>query len=157
MRDKIIEIAKAEINTTENPKGSNKTKYGEWFGWNGVAWCGIFVSWVFAKAGYPLGNIGFAKGFAGCDTAVAHFKRLNVMTVNPQKGDIVFFNFDSDAGAEHVGIFYELIDKNTFRSIEGNTSSGDKGSQSNGDGVYLRVRKFSQVHSFVNVSYLQKS
>jgi len=33
--------------------------------------------------------------------------------------------------------------------IEGNTSSGSKGSQSNGDGVYLRKRPYSLVMGVV--------
>ena len=72
---KVVEVAKKEIGTTESPKNSNKTKYGKWFGFDGVAWCGMFCSWVYAEAGVPLGNIGFLKGFAGCQTAVAHFKK----------------------------------------------------------------------------------
>ena len=68
---KVIEIALAEVGTKESPKGTNKQKYGEWFGLNGVAWCGIFVSWCFSRSGFPLGKIGFTKGFAGCQTAVA--------------------------------------------------------------------------------------
>jgi len=35
---KIVEIAKAEVGVEESPKNSNKTKYGAWFGWSGVAW-----------------------------------------------------------------------------------------------------------------------
>ena len=55
----IVETAIAEVGYTENPPNSNRTKYGEWFGFDGVPWCGMFVSWVYAKAGYPLGNIDF--------------------------------------------------------------------------------------------------
>lgn len=73
--NRIIEIAEKEIGETELPKDSNLTKYGEWFGFDGVAWCGMFVSWCYYLAGFPLGNIGFKKGFAGCQTAVAHFKK----------------------------------------------------------------------------------
>jgi len=56
---KIVEIAEKEIGTTEYPANTNKTKYGAWFGLNGLAWCAIFVSWCYDKAGFPLGNIGF--------------------------------------------------------------------------------------------------
>lgn len=68
--NRIVEIASAEIGQKEQPENSNETKYGEWFGLNGVAWCGIFVSWVYAMAGRQLPKIGFTKGFAGCQTAV---------------------------------------------------------------------------------------
>ena len=55
---KIVTIASKEIGYSETPTNSNKTKYGKWFGLDGVAWCGMFVSWVYDKAGVPLGNIG---------------------------------------------------------------------------------------------------
>lgn len=35
---KVIEIAEKEIGYTELPANSNKTKYGKWFGFDGVAW-----------------------------------------------------------------------------------------------------------------------
>jgi len=72
---KIVEIARAEIGTKESPKNSNKTKYGKWFGLDGLAWCGMFVSWCYAMRGKPLPNIGYSKGFAGCQTAVAYFRK----------------------------------------------------------------------------------
>ena len=71
--DVIVGTAEKEIGVVESPKDSNKTKYGKWFGLDGVAWCGMFVSWVYAIAGKQLPNIGFKKGFAGCQTAVAFF------------------------------------------------------------------------------------
>ena len=79
-RSKIVEIASSQIGYIETPK--NQTKYGKWFGYDGVSWCGIFVSWCYAQANLSLGNIGFTKGFAGCMTAVAHFKKENEITSN---------------------------------------------------------------------------
>ena len=101
-QEKIISVANAEIGNTETPPDSNKTKYGKWFGFDGVPWCGMFVSWCFAKAGYPLGNIGFTKGFAGCQTAVAYFKKHNKIVTEPQPGDIVFFDFNNDVRYDHT-------------------------------------------------------
>src|SRR5690606_7718800 len=111
-----------EIGYKETPPNSNKTKYGEWFGFDGVAWCGMFVSWVYHHAGFPLGNIGFLKGFAGCQTAVAYFKKNNETTETPVAGDIVFFDWNNDGRYDHTGIYVRHIDESTFESIEGNTS-----------------------------------
>lgn len=144
---KIIEIARAEVGVSESPKNSNKTKYGEWFGLNGVAWCAIFVSWVYDKAGYPLGNIGFKKGMAGCQTAVAHFKKTKEVTKNPVAGDIVFFDWNLDGRYDHVGIFVRKIDDKTFETVEGNTSLTN---QSNGGQVMLRIRDFDKRVLFVH-------
>lgn len=35
---KIVQVATREIGYLESPKNSNKTKYGVWFGFDGVAW-----------------------------------------------------------------------------------------------------------------------
>lgn len=135
---KIVEIAKAEIGTTEVPKDSNLTKYGKWFGLQGVPWCGIFVSWCYAMRGKPLPNIGFKKGFAGCQTAVAYFKKNNRIVLNPNPGDIVFFDWNGDGRYDHTGIFVEWVQKNvSFHSVEGNTAIGN---DSNGGEVMLRKR-----------------
>lgn len=140
--EEIIKTAEGEIGNTETPSNSNKTKYGKWFGFDGVAWCGIFVSWVYYNAGFPLGNIGFLKGYAGCQTAVAHFRKVNKITTNPEPGDIVFFDWNGDDRYDHTGIFVKRIDNTYFESIEGNTSLTN---QSNGGQVMRRKRKFANV------------
>jgi len=149
--NKIIEVATAELGTKESPANSNKTKYGEWFGWNGVAWCAIFVSYCYDKAGYPLGNIGFKKGFAGCLTGYQHFKKNNEITDKPQPGDIVFFDWNNDGRYDHVGIFVKHNDDKTFHTIEGNTSETN---QSNGGEVMYRVRKYGKSVLFVHPKVL---
>lgn len=144
--ESIIEIATAEIGTKESPRNSNKTKYGDWFGLQNLPWCGIFVSWCYAMAGKPLGNIGFLKGFAGCQTAVAHFKRKDKIVTTPKEGDIVFFDWNRDGRFDHVGIYVNHLDSNHFETIEGNTSLGN---QSNGGQVMSRVRTYGNGVLFV--------
>ncbi len=136
---KITEIAAAEIGYEETPAGTNKTKYGKWFGFDGVAWCGIFVSWCYAQAGKPLGNVGFIKGFAGCGTAVDYYRKKEKITAEPVEGDIVFFDWNADGRYDHTGIFVKKIDDTHFESIEGNTSAAN---QSNGGCVMRRQRGY---------------
>jgi len=138
----IVAIAEKEIGYTETPANSNKTKFGKWFGFDGVAWCGMFVSWCYDKAGFPLGNVGFSKGFAGCQTAVAHYKKKNKGTTTPVAGDIVFFDWNGDGRFDHTGIFVKDIDGKSFETIEGNTSLTN---QSNGGQVMRRKRKYVNV------------
>lgn len=136
---KIIEVASKEIGQGETPLNSNKSKYGKWFGFDGVAWCGMFVSWCYAQAGIPLGKIGFTKGFAGCQTAVAYFKEKKKITAFPQAGDIVFFDWNADGRYDHTGLFVKWIELNkSFETIEGNTAVGN---DSNGGQVMRRTRK----------------
>jgi hypothetical protein len=134
---KVIEVACPEVGTTESPKNSNKTKYGKWFGLDGVAWCGMFVSWCYAMAGQHLPNIGFSKGFAGCQTAVAYFRKNGKIVKVPAMGDIAFFDWNGDGRHDHTGLFVRWIDNDHFETIEGNTSLTN---QSNGGQVMRRIR-----------------
>jgi cell wall-associated NlpC family hydrolase len=138
----IVDVASKEIGYTEDPPNSNKTKYGQWFGLDGVAWCGIFVSWCYSHAGFQLPNIGFSKGYAGCQAAVAYFNDHKKMTEKPISGDIVFFDWNGDKRYDHTGIFVKKIDDTYFETIEGNTSLNN---QSNGGQVMRRKRKYSNV------------
>lgn len=150
--EKVIAIAKNEIGVTEVPFNTNKTKYGQWFGLNGVAWCGIFVSWCYDKAGFPLGNIGFSKGFAGCQTAYDHFKKSGELTTDPQPGDIVLFDWNGDKRYDHVGIFVSWKAKGkTFNTVEGNTSPTNA---SNGGCVMDMVRKIENNPIFIHPKVL---
>ena len=49
----VLKVAASQIGVKESPAGSNRSKYGKWFGLNGVPWCAIFLDWCFehAKAG----------------------------------------------------------------------------------------------------------
>lgn len=139
MCHRIVKTAKKEIGYFEDPPNSNKTKYGDWFGFDGVPWCGMFVSWVYYHAGFHLGNIGFLRGFAGCQTAVKHFEETGEITTDPQPGDIVFFDWNLDGRYDHTGIFVKKLNDNEFETIEGNTSSFNN---SNGGTVMKRKRLY---------------
>lgn len=149
----IIAEAKKEIGYTEIPAGSNKTKFGEWFGFNKVAWCGIFVSYIYAKAGAQLEKIGWSKGFAGCPIAVEHFKKTKQVVTKDQvkPGDIVFYDWNKDGRFDHVGIFLKDNGNNTFEAIEGNTAVGN---DSNGGAVMQRTRSYDIVEIFVHPKVL---
>lgn len=134
---KIVDVARREIGTIENPRNSNKTKYGKWFGLDGYAWCAMFVSWVYAHSGRKLPTIGFRKGFAGCQTGHAYFKKHNWIVDDPEPGDIVLFDWNNDKRYDHTGIFVCWDGVDIFESIEGNTSLTN---QSNGGSVMLRKR-----------------
>jgi len=139
----LIDIAQAEIGYVEEP--TNKTKYGKWFGWDGVMWCGIFVSWVYDQAGKPLKGYGWPKGFAGCQQTVALMRKKKLEVLDPEEGDIVFFDWDNNGKYDHTGIFVRKINDMQFESIEGNTSTAN---QSNGGSVMLRKRNFKQAIFF---------
>ena len=149
--NKVYGVAFSEVGTVESPANSNNTKYGEWFGWNGVAWCAIFVSWCYAHAGYQLTGLGWLKGFAGCMDGVSRFKKLGWVTDKPMTGDIVFFDWNNDGRWDHTGIFANDINGVEFATIEGNTSLTN---QSNGGQVMGRKRKYGKNVLFVHPKIL---
>jgi len=151
---RILAFAAMEVGYSETPANSNKTKFGKWFGLDGVAWCGIFCSWAYDKAGASLGNIGFTKGYAGCQTAVLHFTKSKEVTSTPQAGDLVFFDWNGDGRFDHTGLFVRRIDATHFETIEGNTSLGN---QSNGGTVMRRNRAYGKGVLFVHPKILDRT
>lgn len=138
-KETIVWIAEKERGYSENPPNSNRTKYGKAFGLDGVPWCALFVSFCYSKAGVTLPKIGFAKpGFAGCQTAAAYFAKAGMLTVTPEPGDIVLYDWNQDGRFDHTGIYQRKIDAATFYAIEGNTAVGN---DSNGGQVMQRRRK----------------
>ena len=148
----IISTAKSQIGQTEKPAHSNKNKFGKWYGLDGYAWCAMYVSWVYHKAGFPLGHIDDKKGFRGCQSGYNHWRSTGELTKKPTKGDIVLFSWGGRI-ANHVGIFIEWVDKKKtkFKSIEGNTSLTN---QRNGGQVMIRTRGMGNVKAFVKPKVL---
>lgn len=147
----VLRIARAEVGVKESPMNSNKVKYNTWYYGKAVSggaypWCMAFVQWVFHKAGIELG-----LKTASC-TALEDYARKKGFLVkkNFQPGDIVFYQFDKDASADHTGIV-ESVTSTTITCIEGNTSMN--GSQSNGGQVCRKTRKLSLVRSAYRPNY----
>jgi hypothetical protein len=143
-RADIISVAEHHVGYKES--AGNKNIFGKWYGMDGLAWCAMFVSFVYDKAGLPLGKIDSPKGYHYCPSAYNFWRKKGLLTENPKAGDIVLFDFNKDKKMDHTGIFIGWVDdsRKEFYSIEGNTSAGVAGSQSNGDGVYKRKRAYSK-------------
>ncbi len=148
-KENILKIAAQENNYSEFPAGSNKTKFGAWYGLNGQPWCAIFVSWVFYHAGHPLGKINTDKGFHYCPSGYNFWKAKNQLTQTPQPGDIVLYNIHAGQKTDHTGIFVRWLVKGLyFEAWEGNTSQHN---MRDGGSVQLRRRWVGLVRAFVGV------
>jgi len=143
----VLAIAKKHADDKYSEGANNDTIFGKWYGMNHQPWCAMFVSKCFADAGHAdLVAASTKKGFASCDAGLKWFaKKGQVVPVGKaQAGDIAFFQFDDDAQADHVGIVQSNA-KGSLFVYEGNTSGDAKGSQSNGDGVFLKKRPYSLI------------
>lgn len=138
--DDVLTVARSQLGETEHPPGSNDTKYGEWYGWNGVAWCDIFMSWCFDQAGaldLIFGKSAYVPGRA--DT----FKAKKQWGTQPRVGALVFMDTNGNGGVDHIGICEALQADGRIVNIEGNTS----------DQVLRRVRRRSIVIGYGYPAY----
>lgn len=143
----ILTTAQGEVGYSRWTDPLPGTKYGRWyagvvrvpyFGSNGVPYCAMFASWVLAQHGMvPPGGI-FAYVPAGIQAA-GRAGRL-VPTTAGRPGDLICFDWNRDGVADHVGIIVAHHGGQTYTTIEGNTSTGSGGSQSNGGRVARRYR-----------------
>ena len=130
----LLTIARKELGNTESPAGSNRTKYGKWFGYDGVAWCMMFVMWCFAQVGVKL-----PKRTASCGDLMRAAQAEGCwVTRDFQPGDVVIYDFPGGATTDHCGIVEMEIPGYGVQAIEGNTSVS--GSQSNGGMVCRKNR-----------------
>jgi hypothetical protein len=154
MNLKLIEIARKEIGTQEDPKhqntGSAIKKYqdADNLPGQGYPWCASFVDWDVAEYDKvnPIG-IPLPKSAAAFD--LIKWGEKNGLLVfepfidgtKPEPGDIVVYSFS------HCGIVSSVED-DTFHAIEGNTNA-----QGGRDGyeVAERSRKYFLVKKFIRL------
>ena len=156
-KSKVIEQARAELGNTEWPPGSNKNKYGEAYGMNGVPYCAQFLWWVFNQAGERMAFFGGGKT-ASCGTLLRWYREqgLTVSTSEIQSGDIVILNFSGTKDTQHCGLVTDEIGNGWWHTIEGNTSPGLEGSQDNGGCVALKSRHIRQIVGVCRPTYKEE-
>lgn len=152
LAEKVVAVAAGEVGMTEYPPNSNKVKYNTWFYGREVSgasypWCCAFVCWVFDQAGC----LGLLRRTGGCTTLMNWFKSRGrlVPAREAKPGDVVFYQFDKDAYADHVGIV-EKVNKSGVTAVEGNTSAT---SNDNGGAVMRRGRKWNVIMAVARPDY----
>ncbi len=98
--------------------------YWSWWGLDyRVEWCAIFVSWCADQCGYL--DAGVLPKMEGVRPYVDWFierGQWQDRDYEPSPGDIIFFDWESDGLADHVGIV-EKVEDGQIYTVEGN--SGD--------------------------------
>ena len=96
--------------------------YWSWWGLDyRVEWCAIFVSWCADQCGYL--DAGVLPKMEGVRPYVDWFierGQWQGRDYEPSPGDIIFFDWESDGLADHVGIV-EKVENGLIYTVEGNT------------------------------------
>ena len=112
----LVELAKSQVGNVGGQP------YWSWYGFNSrVEWCACFVSWCYGQSGRT------EPRFAGCQSqGVPWFQSHGQWGArgyeNIAPGDAIFFDWDLDGSADHVGIVVGT-DGSRVYTVEGN--SGD--------------------------------
>ena len=115
----LVELAKAQVG---NVGGA---PYWSWYGFDSrVAWCACFVSWCYGQAGLS------EPRFAACQsqgvpwfTSHGQWGARGYENIAP--GDAIFFDWDLDGSADHVGIVIGT-DGSRVYTVEGNSGNACK-------------------------------
>ena len=112
----LVELAQSQVGNVGG------YPYWSWYGFDSrVEWCACFVSWCYGQAGLS------EPRFAGCQSQgvpwfQSHGQWGGRGYENLAPGDAIFFDWDLDGSADHVGIVIGT-DGNRVYTVEGN--SGD--------------------------------
>lgn len=150
LKDKVLEIAKAELGKCEIPKGSNwgpdVQKYLSSVGIGFPAsWCMAFVYWCTGGAADTLRLQNPLYRTGGVMNQWYHLNPT-MRHHDPLAGDIFIMEFAHGLG--HTG-FVESVQGDSVHTIEGNTN--EDGSRE-GYEVARRVRKISSIKGFIRLN-----
>ncbi len=131
----VLSTALRHRGTIEDPPGSNRTPFGAAYGWNGVAWCNIFVSQV----GFEVaGDYDLLGKFAGTIACADWWRKQGRFGSEPRPGAAVFFDWKgsrSIGAIDHIGLVIEPLSNGRVRTIEGNAAIRGRS-----DGVWVHDR-----------------
>ena len=120
--DLLAEREKNAALQADNARLQGKAVYWSWYGFNSrVEWCACFVSWCYGQMGLS------EPRFAACQSQgipwfQSHGQWGGRDYANIAPGDAIFFDWDLDGSADHVGIVVGT-DGSRVYTVEGN--SGD--------------------------------
>jgi hypothetical protein len=122
-----------------------------------VSWCQNFANAVAVHGGapqptkYPAKNAGYTVAMLRGEFASQGYDPIPLSQAEP--GDFIYYQWTPGGDpCDHVGVLLSMT-ASTVTCLEGNTSPGSGGSQSNGDGVYIRTRSRQFVVGAVSVPY----
>lgn len=157
-RPRAVRWALSCVGIVESPPFSNSgPRISKWIrdggGEPGYAWCQYFCNSALKTGGGEQLQSGYTVQVVEWARARQHGLRI-VSFASARPGDFVYFKFPgvSSDPCDHVGLFLSC-NGSTVTCVEGNTSPGNGGSQSNGGGVFKRTRDRGFVAYIVSPTY----
>ncbi|MBM4418817.1 MAG: CHAP domain-containing protein [Chloroflexi bacterium] len=166
-----VERACTFVGLTEDPAGSNTgPRSGKWNeqinrwqkatnGVTGYAWCAAMQNCMLLDVGVSVHRLGLdLPSYVPSWVKWARARGYDVR--RPLRGDHVCFDWQQDGTHDHIGIVDRVLALRwsksgrfvgLIRTVEGNTSFGWKGSQSNGGCVARRWRWVNASTVFIRV------
>ena len=155
MGSEVLRVACGELGVKEQPMNSNRVKYNAWYygkdvSGSGYPWCMAFVQWCYHQAGADL-----PLKTASCGALLRWYMEHDPACIvkEPQKGDIVIFDFPGGADTDHTGLF-ERMSGDMITTIDGNTGVT---SDANGGAVMRRSRNKNQVKAYIRPRELEEN
>lgn len=129
LRTTALASALSFMGVAENPPGSNKVMFSDWYGITG-AWCAMFQTYNYVAAGskaFQRGNRWAYCPFVVDDARAGRNGLKLISAANVESGDLVLFDWNLDGTADHIGMFESWSDKKqkNFTAIEGNAGPGE--------------------------------
>ena len=149
-RSELIRNILGEVGYKEGPNNDNK--YGKWFGLNHQPWCCILQIWNI----YLCGGANLVKKTASCGSLYSWAMAKGYLTNNPLPGDLMIMTFTKSKPHAHTGLVIGRDNSGAVICVEGNTAPDSKGSQDNGDGVYIKKRPLRYIHSIIRLPFREE-
>lgn len=155
-RTRAVNAFLAKVGTREQPSGSNGggliTAMEAFYGFGRVAWCGI-------SAGYHaerFGGLDLASDVASVAAieahARAHHPAYGRWQTDPRGAFPGSFVVIGGHGV-HVGMLVDALPDGSAKTVEGNTSFTNAGSQSNGGCIAAKVRSPAAIYGVATMNY----
>lgn len=141
----VIKLAKSHVGSHGRPN-----KFSSWYSarhgraFEGAAWCDMFVSYI----GNQAGMIGVFGESAYCPSHVGWFKARGRWSSKPAPGAVVFYDWDNDHLADHVGLVIRVLPNGNIEAIEGNTTKSGEKNQ-----VAVQTRKPADILGYGLIAY----
>lgn len=152
-----VKVATAYLGTRESGGANRGVAIDRWN--RGVSvplgspYCAAFVSAMLDEARCLAITTRSARARAFISERRAQVIAVHANT-KAQPGDVVVFRRN---GGGHIGIVERIAEDGRIECVEANTSSGQRGSQWNGDGVWRRKRNLYEPWSAFRITHIVRA